>query len=213
MLHSRRHVAFTVTEVLVAFALFTILLTLLMGAMRLMGRGEERFSRADQAVAHAEIALAHLMTDLRCMAPPDPGSPSPVYRLDPSGHGLTFVKLEDPGSRWTTRSVTYEVRPAGSHGNLHLYRDGARIPRVMLRELTVAEETPARVDSPDGNPILRIRITGVGADLSPAALGPSGIHSVEIDLPVPMTTPLAIHDLPRVARTLIARSVESPSPS
>lgn len=199
--------AFTVVEILVAFTVLGVLLAMVYGLLSGANRSEARLGRIERAVAHAEIAVAQISADLRSILPPDPFSDRVSYRVLDEGRGITIMRLEESSGALAASPVTYETRPVGIHGNQQLYRNGVRLNGILLRELKISQVELTEVDTTNGNPVLRVAVTGIAEDLDPPALGPTGQHTVELDVPVPATSPAATRGLPLVARQLIKDAV------
>lgn len=199
--------AYSIVEILVAFLILATMLGLIYGLLVNVRRGEAKLSRVERAVAHAEIALAHMSAELRSMLPPDPFADRMGYRILEGGRGLAFMRLEEARGALAAAPVTYELRPTGRHGNQLLYRNGVKLNGILLRDVTFSQQDLTEVDTADGNPVLRVSLTGIAEDADPATLGPTGIHTVELDVPVPATSPSAIRGLPAVARQLITDAI------
>lgn len=203
----RRRVAYTLVEILVALLILSTILGIIYGLLVNVRRGEAKLSRVERAVAHAEIALAHMSAELRSMLPPDPFVDRVGYRILEGGRGLTFMRLEETRGALAAAPVTYELRPTGRHGNQFLYRNGVKLPGILLRDIAFSQADLTEVDTADGNPVLRVSLTGIAEDADPKVLGPTGVHTVELDIPVPATSPSAVRGLPAVARQLVADSI------
>jgi hypothetical protein len=195
--------AFSLVETLLAAGLGLMVLVLLWSLLSATRSAEAKVSGKAAAVASAQLALEEVTSDLASMTPPDPYQPETTVRVGEDGRSLAFFRCEMEARRIGAVPVVFAVRPtAKACGNFGLWKNGARVGGVTLRELKFEV-----VANPDGNPFVHLTAVGIGEDLPETRTSPGDLHLIETDIPLTAVSPAALVGLPQAALAACRRAV------